>query len=97
MALALDHYRQSLAFSEAYLKRENSDQDVEFDAALVLEHIGGVLCSERNYVEGLPITDEALRRMESLAARDKANWVFQDALNAFLLHHARELSAAAAL
>jgi len=95
VALALDYFRQSLSFSEAYLKRANSDQGAEYGAVLTLVNIGGVLCQQRNYAEGLPKIDEALRRMESLAARDKANWIFQDLLTEILLQHADRRAAAA--
>ena len=95
VALALDYFRQSLSFSEAYLKRANSDQGAEYGAVLTLVNISGVLCQQRNYAEGLPKIDEALRRMESLAARDKANWIFQDLLTEILLQHADRRPAAA--
>jgi tetratricopeptide (TPR) repeat protein len=93
--MALDYFRQSLSFSEAHLKRANSDQTAEFGAGLTIVHIGMVLCEQRNYAEGLPLMDEALHRMESLASRDKANWNFQDVLAEILRAHAKWRAAAA--
>jgi serine/threonine protein kinase len=93
--MALDYFRQSLSFSEAHLKQASSDQTAEFGAVLSLVHIGMILCEQRNHAEGLPIVDEALRRMESLAAGDKANWNFQDVLAEFLRAHAERRVAAA--
>jgi serine/threonine protein kinase len=94
-ALALDYYRQSLSFSEAYLKRANFDQAGEFGAGLTLINIGMVLCEQQNYAEGLPIMDEALHRMEPVASRDKANWNFQDVLAEILRAHAKWRAVAA--
>ena len=93
--MALDYYRQSLSFSEAYLKRANFDQFAEYVAVITLDNIGSVLCEQRNYAEGLPILEGALHRMESLAARDRANWIFQDLAAGILLEHAQTRAAAA--
>jgi hypothetical protein len=93
--MALGYFRQSLSFSEAHLKRANSDQTAEFGAVMNLVHIGIILCEQRNHAEGPPIIDEALRRMESLAVGDKANWNFQDVLTEFLRAHAKARAAAA--
>ena len=75
---ALDSFRQALAFCEASLERSNADQSLEYGAALSLFQIGWALCEQGNYVEGIPTCDEARRRLEALANRDKENWVFQD-------------------
>jgi hypothetical protein len=66
----------------------------EYGAALDLFQIGRVLCIQDNYVEGLRTIDEALRRLEALANRDRENWVFQDLLTDMRQANARPRIAA---
>jgi tetratricopeptide (TPR) repeat protein len=85
MDLALDFYCKALSFAEAYLKRSSANQSMwQLDANIRLES-GLILCLQHKYSDGLPMTEDALRRMEELADRDKDNWVFQD----FMLSHLR--------
>jgi tetratricopeptide (TPR) repeat protein len=91
---ALHSLRQGLAVCEAYLERSNADQLMEYYAALHLSNIGRVLSAQGNHVEGIRARDEALRRQEVLANRDKENWVFQDLLTQMRLGSARARVAA---
>jgi tetratricopeptide (TPR) repeat protein len=94
-SLALDSFRQSLGFREACLKQSNTDQMTEYGIAVTVNNIGLALCEQRNYAEGLPMLDQAVRRQEALADRDKANWIFQDLLTGLRLEDAQGRVAAA--
>lgn len=94
-SVALDFFRQSLAFHEACLKQSNTDEMTESSIVITVNRIGQALCEQRKYAEGLPMLEQAVRRQEALADRDKDNWTFQDVVTAARLDDARARVAAA--
>jgi len=86
---ALGYFRQSWSFTEACLKGSSANQNVQYSAVITLQNIGWILCNLGEYAEGLPMIQEALRRQEELADRDRDNWIFRDFLTSTVVSNAR--------